>query len=92
MTNWWTGRGSPQGRKNLTEKQKNHYKDIYGEKFMKPKRAEIMEVATLTAPGLAFVGGLPPAADAHYAGKGVKFGAADRPIFWYRPSARRSIE
>jgi outer membrane lipoprotein-sorting protein len=28
---------------------------------------------------------LPPEADAHYAGKGVKFGAADKPIFWYRP-------
>jgi hypothetical protein len=24
-------------------------------------------------------------ADAHYAGKGVSLGAADRPIFWYRP-------
>ena len=28
---------------------------------------------------------LPKDADAHYAGKGVKFGAADKPIFWYRP-------
>jgi outer membrane lipoprotein-sorting protein len=26
-----------------------------------------------------------PDADAHYAGKGVKLGAADTPIFWYRP-------
>jgi outer membrane lipoprotein-sorting protein len=34
---------------------------------------------------LRFVVGLPPQADAHYAGKGVKFGAADTPIFWYRP-------
>jgi hypothetical protein len=29
---------------------------------------------------------LPKEADAHYAGKGVKFGAADQPIFWYRPT------
>ena len=28
---------------------------------------------------------LPPSADAHYVGKGVSFGAADTPIFWYRP-------
>ncbi len=28
---------------------------------------------------------LPRAADAHYAGKGVKVGAADTPVFWYRP-------
>jgi anti-sigma factor RsiW len=27
---------------------------------------------------------LPPEADAHYAGKGVSFGQADAPIFWYR--------
>ena len=27
---------------------------------------------------------LPPAADAHYAGKGVKRDTKDRPIFWYR--------
>ncbi len=24
-------------------------------------------------------------ADAHYAGQGVKVGAADTPVFWYRP-------
>jgi outer membrane lipoprotein-sorting protein len=28
---------------------------------------------------------LPREADAHYAGKGVKLGAAGTPIFWYRP-------
>ncbi len=36
-------------------------------------------------PGLAFTASLPPEADAHYAGKGVALGAADTPIFWYRP-------
>ncbi len=36
--------------------------------------------------GLQFVfHQLPPDADPHYAGKGVKRGAADTPIFWYRP-------
>ena len=28
---------------------------------------------------------LPREADAHYAGKGIKLGAADTPVFWYRP-------
>ena len=34
--------------------------------------------------GLRFVVHLPTAADAHYAGKGVKVDATDTPIFWYR--------
>ena len=32
-----------------------------------------------------FIGLLPKEADSHYAGKGVSLGAADTPIFWYRP-------
>lgn len=35
--------------------------------------------------GLGFVVELPREADAHYAGKGIKLGTADTPIFWYRP-------
>ena len=35
--------------------------------------------------GFGFAVELPPEADAHYAGKGVSRGAADVPIFWYRP-------
>ncbi len=35
--------------------------------------------------GLGFVVELPREADAHYAGKRVSLGAADTPIFWYRP-------
>ncbi len=35
--------------------------------------------------GLMFAVVLPPEADAHYAGKGVSLGAAETPIFWYRP-------
>ena len=34
---------------------------------------------------LRFAVGLPPEADAHYAGKGISQGNADTPIFWYRP-------
>ena len=36
-------------------------------------------------PGLGFADSLPPEADAHYAGRGVSLGAADTPVFWYRP-------
>ena len=32
-----------------------------------------------------FIGLLPKEADWHYAGKRVSLGAADTPIFWYRP-------
>jgi hypothetical protein len=36
--------------------------------------------------GIAFVfEQLPREADPHYAGKGVKVGGADTPVFWYRP-------
>jgi hypothetical protein len=37
--------------------------------------------------GFMFAMQLPAEADAHYAGKGVKLGATDKPIFWYRPKA-----
>jgi hypothetical protein len=41
--------------------------------------------------GMSFVfDQLPPEADAHYAGKGVKLGAADRPIFWYHPKGAKN--
>ena len=32
---------------------------------------------------------LPEAADAHYAGKGVKRESRDRPIFWYKPEGAK---
>ena len=35
--------------------------------------------------GFRFILDLPPEANWHYAGKGVSLGAADKPIFWYRP-------
>jgi len=47
---------------------------------------ELTKIAMLKLqPGLNFVASLPPNADAQYAGRGVSLGAADRPIFWYRP-------
>jgi outer membrane lipoprotein-sorting protein len=44
------------------------------------------ELLMLALRGFGFVVELPSEADAHYAGKGVSFGAADMPIFWYRPT------
>jgi hypothetical protein len=35
--------------------------------------------------GFKFAMELPDSADAHYAGKDVKQGTPDRPIFWYKP-------
>ncbi len=46
---------------------------------------EYIETVFKLLPGSTFVGSLPADADAHYAGKGVSLGAADEPIFWYRP-------
>ena len=46
---------------------------------------ELIKVQVPIQRGLLFVFSLPADADAHYAGKGVSSGAADKPIFWYRP-------
>jgi hypothetical protein len=39
--------------------------------------------------GMMFTVTLPKEADWHYAGRGVSLGAADRPIFWYRPKGAK---
>jgi hypothetical protein len=49
------------------------------------RQAQFNEVFRRVQRGLNFANELPPNADAHYVGKGVSFGAADTPIFWYRP-------
>lgn len=49
------------------------------------RQAQFNEVFRRVQRGLSFATRLPPNADAHYVGKGVSFGAADTPIFWYRP-------
>jgi hypothetical protein len=48
-------------------------------------QAQINEMLQRVQRGLNFANHLPPNADAHYVGKGVLFGAADTPVFWYRP-------
>ncbi len=46
---------------------------------------KLVEIQIPLQRGLFFAFSLSPEADAHYAGKGVSLGAADTPIFWYRP-------
>ena len=61
---------------------------LHPEKGQKPSPQQtqaFVETMMNSQPGLNFAGSLPPEADAHYAGRGVSLGAADKPIFWYRP-------
>ena len=62
----------------------NEKKDSKGQIKEANKRVENVAVDESTR-GLRFILALPPDADAHYAGKGVKLGAANTPIFWYHP-------
>ena len=57
-------------------------------RFANPAEADMQKVMKEIAPiprGFRFALELTDAADAHYAGKGVKQGDARKPIFWYRP-------
>ena len=49
------------------------------------QQAKLMQTVMKLSRGFTFALRLPPEADAHYAGKGVKLCTADTPIFWYRP-------
>jgi hypothetical protein len=74
------------GKKNLSKEQKEQYEQAYTEKWSNDcPMAGGLGGTGANQGGIFFANGLPPEADAHYAGKGVKFGAADKPIFWYRP-------
>ena len=53
------------------------------------RQAQFREIQQRVQRGLNFANQLPPDADAHYVGKGVSFGAADTPIFWYRPKGSK---
>jgi outer membrane lipoprotein-sorting protein len=50
---------------------------------------ELMKQSIAIGRGFQFVVTLPESADTHYAGKGVKRGTKDRPIFWYRPEGAK---
>jgi hypothetical protein len=46
---------------------------------------KFMESQQRVQRGLGFADRLSPTSDAHYVGKGISPGEADKPIFWYRP-------
>jgi outer membrane lipoprotein-sorting protein len=46
---------------------------------------KLMQQSVSIGRGFAFALQLSPTSEAHYAGKGVKRDAPDRPIFWYKP-------
>ena len=54
----------------------------------KPIPPKLMELGIAFGRGVAFAWELPESADAHYAGKGVKRGEPNRPIFWYKPEGK----
>jgi hypothetical protein len=61
---------------------------MLGKKKVKATEAEAQQVtsdAIKIGRGFEFALSLPAASKAHYAGKGVKKDAKDRPIFWYLP-------
>jgi outer membrane lipoprotein-sorting protein len=51
---------------------------------------ELMKQSITIGRGFQFALTLPETADAHYAGKGVKRDAKDRPIFWYKPEGAKT--
>ncbi len=58
------------------------------ERFKNASNEELQKIVKEISPigrGFQFALELPRSCDAHYAGKGVTQGTADRPIFWYKP-------
>ena len=73
------------GKGKLSEEEIHKKAQDAARKCAEATMQEFVKVQIPLQRGLMFVFALPPAADARYAGKGVSFGAADKPIFWYRP-------
>ncbi|MFO0180870.1 MAG: LolA family protein [bacterium] len=59
--------------------------EVQAQETEEVRQARFHEIQQRVQSGLNFVYRLSQNADAHYVGKGVSFGAADTPIFWYRP-------
>jgi outer membrane lipoprotein-sorting protein len=69
--------------KDSSEQHKQEIKEANKEAERRVK--ELFDARMKITRGLMFVLKLSPDADAHYAGKGIQYGAAGKPIFWYRP-------
>ncbi|GEM_PF-1348345 len=71
---------------------KKTFEPYVGQKVTAKLLDENAEMQFELQPGVAFAASLPAEADAHYAGKGVSLGAADTPIFWYRPRDAKAYQ
>jgi outer membrane lipoprotein-sorting protein len=60
-----------------------------GKNLSDDKMRDLMKESIKIGRGFQFALSLPESADAHYAGKGVKRGDKDRPIFWYKPEGAK---
>lgn len=67
-------------------------KRMFSGKEKKPEdiSKELMQLSLVIGRGITWALELPKSADAHYAGKGVKRGEPDRPIFWYKPEGKKT--
>jgi outer membrane lipoprotein-sorting protein len=60
-----------------------------GKNISEDKIQQLMKQAIEIGRGSQFALQLPESADAHYAGKDVKRGQKDRPIFWFKPESAK---
>ena len=68
-----------------------HMKEFDKEKLKKePEEKEQKEIQKAVQSGMQFVMLMKPENDWHYAGKGVKLGSANRPIFWWKPDGAKN--
>jgi hypothetical protein len=79
----WEKFAPEKGKLNAEQKEKLITEQL--EKYTQARMPKLMAATQRYLPGFLFVSMLPREADAHYAGKGVLLGTADKPIFWYRP-------
>lgn len=87
--------GKPNQIKEIAEQMKEYVEtqtqktakggEVQAQETEEVRQARFNEILQRVQSGLNFAIRLSPNADAHYVGKGVSFGAADTPIFWYRP-------
>lgn len=86
-----SGGRAPEARddENLTQLFEKKFGPLNEKKPIAKQMQTALEMQMNLIPGAQFAAMLPPEADAHYAGRGISLGAADRPIFWYRPKDRK---
>ena len=72
-------------QKNKEAQEARHAEMQKNAESAEAREQKFMDAQRQVSRGVNFANQLPPDADAHYAGKGVSVGAANTPIFWYRP-------